>query len=236
MGALQILVLAFSAWGMSLQGVDLHRAAWELEIGVDIVSRAVEERLLHDVSDDENGPSSNCVSAKDFINASGEIQNWDSFVPCTDADDFFFYGIGRDLNLIVLHPGEVVVEDYFVIYKRYLSLKEEYNIGPMEAGDPGFLVLGLAAAASIDDAEKKNLYEAYSLHQLIVLHAQEIDQSWLRGETAANLFYGYFGDALSPSGIDTFGQLVCVVKYDVLGLSVSEIMASKAFTNCVNNL
>lgn len=175
----------------------------------------------------------NCLTAYGFLTAHQVTKN--SILPCTLIDELFFVGIGQKMSRGALEHGDQGIDDYYPIYRKYLGLKIDEGRSAFDAGSPGLILLGLASTSSIADLQKRALYEAYSLHQLSILHSKSIDKSGFSKDSVGDLIDGFFIEKLSSVGITTLGGLVCAVSFDVFDISLPDVLKTDAVQNCIHN-
>ena len=178
----------------------------------------------------ENG----CLTAGLYSELEGPIDG--SVLPCTLADMFFFEGVGQQVSVRLGEPADFEVEEYYAVFKRYLQLKIRNAQGPMEAGEPGLLVLGMALIQQAQNPAKRKLYEAYIFHQFASKHTDSIDRSPVTDENLAHVIDSYFLRNLTPIGIINLGMLVCAVKYDQNNVPLERIINTVKFEECVDEL
>jgi hypothetical protein len=175
----------------------------------------------------------NCVTAYSFLKSPRIVK--DSISPCTLIDEFFFFGTGQKMNQGAVEHGDQEIRDYYPIYRKYLNLKSKEGHGSFDAGSPGLILLGMASTPTIADLKKRQIYEAYSFHQLSILHSDSIDQSGFSKDSVSELIDGFFIEKLSSIGITTLGTLVCAVEFDIFGIPLPDILKTDAVQSCIHN-
>ncbi|MGR3616387.1 MAG: hypothetical protein ACU0BB_10125 [Paracoccaceae bacterium] len=160
--------------------------------------------------------------------------NWAKLInPCSLSDYYFFLGIDAEQREMPSIAGGESLSDYYVVFRKYLEQKKEKKLGFFEPGSPGLVILGFSLTHTIEDEQKRKLYEAFAIHQLGVLHSSSFNSSGLPSGSVVEILDGFFLHKLKGTNITDLGTLMCAVEFDVIGVPLDEVINSLLVRNCV---